>query len=119
MHMAGHWSGHDVWHNWGVAHVAATLLWLVSAGLHVRRRRKWYSSVAVRGVSGNGWVTLALTLVFMAAAVTGFVLLVCIDGQDSSIGLWHYGLGIVLILLTLFHAVRRVRRKSGQTCRKH
>lgn len=107
LHVAGHGAGHELWHNWGVAHVLASLLWLLSAGFHVRQHGDWYKKLVLRGIAKKEWATLVLSAVFPAVTVTGVVLLCCVDGPDSAAGLWHYQLGILLLLFSLFHAFRR------------
>ena len=37
LHIAGHGTSHEVWHNWAVIHVVASVLWLVSARSHIGR----------------------------------------------------------------------------------
>lgn len=114
LHTAGHGDVHEVWHNWAVAHVLTSLLWLAAVARHIVRHRKWYKSVITRGISGKSRLTLALSAAFLAVAATGIVLLACVDGANSGIGMWHYRLGLLLIILALGHAAgrRRKRRRS-------
>ena len=42
LHIAGHGTSHETWHNWGVAHVVASFIWLLSVMAHVRRHKHWY-----------------------------------------------------------------------------
>ncbi len=114
LHAAGHGDVHAVWHSWAVAHVLMSLLWLAAVTRHIVRHRKWYKSIITRGISGKSRLTRTLTAAFLAVAATGIALLACVDGANSGIGMWHYRLGLLLIILSLGHAAgrRRNRRRS-------
>lgn len=107
LHIAGHGTSHEVWHNWAVAHVLSSLLWLISATFHIRRHGRWYKAIISKGIGRKSRMTLALSVVFLIVIVTGIVLLACVDGANSAIGLWHYWLGFVLMALSLIHIIRR------------
>lgn len=111
LHTAGHGDVHEVWHNWAVAHVLTSLLWLAAVVRHIVRHRKWYKSVITRGIGGKSRLTLTLSAAFLAVAATGIVLLACVDGANSDIGMWHYRLGLLLIILALGHAAGRRRKR--------
>ena len=85
----------------------ASLLRLLSVGIHLRRHGDWYNKLVLWGIAKKEWATLVWSAVFPAVTVTGIVLLCCVDGPDSAAGLWHYQLGILLLLFSLFHAFRR------------
>lgn len=110
LHIAGHGTSHDVWHNWAVAHVLSSLLWLVSGAYHIKRHGRWYKAIASNGIGKKSRMTLALSAVFLAVAVTGIVLIACVDGANSAIGLWHYRLGLLLIALSLIHIIKRKQK---------
>ena len=110
LHIAGHGSNHEVWHNWAVVHVLSSLLWLISVACHIKRHGRWYKTIATKGIGKKSRITLFLSVVFLIVAVTGVVMIVCVDGANSTIGLWHYKLGLLLIVLSLIHVVRRKRR---------
>lgn len=105
MHLAGHGAGHEAWHDWGVAHVTASLLWLLSAAAHVKRHRHWYKSLFSGKSTNRRPVTFALSALFPTVTITGILLTVCADGPGSPLGLWHYKLGILATVLSLIHAV--------------
>lgn len=107
LHIAGHGTNHEVWHGWAVAHVLSSLLWLTSGAFHIKRHGRWYKAVASNGIGRKSRITLALSVVFMVVAVTGIVLLACVDGANSAIGLWHYWFGIVLMALSFIHIAKR------------
>lgn len=110
LHAAGHGASFPIWHRWAVAHAVFSLLWLVLAGYHVWQHQRWYRAVLSRGVCRKGKLTLLLTALSLALWATGTLLLVCIDGPQSAVGLWHYGLGVAMVLLSAHHLVRRWRR---------
>ena len=99
LHIAGHGTSHETWHNWGVAHVVASFIWLLSVMAHVRRHKHWYKSKRL--------ITFFLSIAFLIVAVTGILLVAYVEGPGSSIGLWHYKLGILLWVLSLIHALYR------------
>lgn len=107
LHIAGHGTGHETWHNWAVAHVVSSFLWLLSVAAHVRRHRHWYKTIVSKGFTGNHWITFFLTILFLPVTVTGIFLIAYVEGANSSIGLWHYKLGIFLLLFSLIHILWR------------
>lgn len=107
LHIAGHGTSHEVWHNWAVVHILSSLLWLISVAYHTKRHGRWYKAIASKGIGKKSRMTLALSIVFLTVVVTGIVLIACVDGANSAIGLWHYWLGILLAVLSLIHIARR------------
>lgn len=107
LHIAGHGADHEVWHNWAVAHVLSSFLWLISVAYHTKRHGRWYKAIASNGIGRKSRMTLALSVVFLIVVVTGIVLLACVDGANSAIGLWHYKIGLLLITLSLIHIAKR------------
>lgn len=111
LHIAGHGTSHEVWHNWAVAHVLLSLLWLISVTCHIKRHRHWYKSIVSKGIGKKSRMTLALSAVFLIVTVTGVVIIVCVDGANSVVGLWHYWLGILLIILSFIHGFIGKRKR--------
>ena len=107
LHVAGHGISHETWHNWAVAHVLSSFLWFLSVAVHVKHRRHWYKTLVSKGFTGNHWITFFLTILFLTVTVTGIFLIAYVEGANSSIGLWHYKLGIFLLVLSLIHALWR------------
>lgn len=97
LHIAGHSANQEAWHPWAVAHVASSILWLLSTLPHIKRH--------VKALTG----TVVLLLAYTAATVTGLTLLAGMDGCGSRLGLWHFYIGAVLAFLTVAHAVRRIK----------
>lgn len=128
LHIAGHGDSHGVWHNWAVAHVVSSLLFTVFVLWHVRMHWNWYKGLFRTGPgrrrkspgcerSGPGIrrsrVTVAVSVLFAAVALTGYVLL-AVSGAGSGIGLWHYRIGIAAAVLFCGHILKRASalRKS-------
>ncbi|WP_206423533.1 ferredoxin family protein [Bacteroides sp. An19] len=107
LHIAGHGTSHETWHNWGVAHVVASFIWLLSVMAHVRRHKHWYKTLVSKRVTCKRLITFFLSIAFLIVAVTGILLVAYVEGPGSSIGLWHYKLGILLWVLSLIHALYR------------
>lgn len=110
LHIAGHGAGHEVWHNWAAAHILSSLFWLISVAAHIRRRWNWYKAVVSQGIGRKSRITMVLSAVFLIVAVTGIVLIACVDGADSTIGLWHYRIGFLLIAFSLIHIAKRMHK---------
>lgn len=107
LHVAGHGTDPGVWHDWAVAHVVASLPFLVAAFFHVKTHRGWYEGVVRSGLGRKSRVTAALSLVFVSVVVTGVVLL-GVEGAGSPVGLWHYRAGIVASVLSAGHLLKRI-----------
>lgn len=109
LHRAGHGAGHEVWHNWAVAHVLSSLCWLISVAIHIKRHRAWYRAIASKGIGHKSRTTILLSALFLFVTVTGLILIIGVDGANSALGRWHYISGLVLILLSLIHIISRKR----------
>ena len=107
LHIAGHGTSHEVWHNWGAAHTLASFLWLLSTAIHVKRHRLWYKTLVSKGITNHRWVTILLSVLFPIVAITGIWLIACVKGAHTPIGLLHYKLGILLLVSSLIHALHR------------
>ena len=90
-----------------MAHVVATVLFLVLGILHVRHHWAWYKSLFSKGLGNKSRVTLLLTIAFLFLVVTGVVLIVTINGPNSTTGHLHYIFGLLLTILSLWHIVKR------------
>lgn len=51
LHAAGHGTNHEIWHNWSIAHITTSLLWLLAVAVHIKRHRLWYKSLLSKGLS--------------------------------------------------------------------
>ena len=109
LHIAGHGSEQEIWHNWAVSHVLASLLFLIFAILHIVTHWSWYKGIIRNGIGRKSKVTVILSAVFVLVSITGIALL-GIDGANSLMGQWHYRIGIVTIILSVGHVLKRIRR---------
>ena len=107
LHVAGKNAPHEVWEQWAAAHVVAIVLFLVLGILHVRHHWAWYKSLFSKGLGNKSRVTLLLTIAFLFLVVTGIILIVAIDGPNSTTGHLHYIFGQLLTILSLWHIVKR------------
>ena len=110
LHVAGHGTDHGVWHTWAVAHVVSSLIWLILGIQHIKRHGAWYKTAISKGIRKRNLVTLTLSIVFIAVTTTGIVLITCVGGANSAIGMWHYGFGILLIILSIIHLIQRSKK---------
>lgn len=118
LYVAGHGSSHEIWHNWAVFHVLGSILFLIAAILHVATHLEWYKGIIKKGIGRKSKVTAILSVIFLLLSVTGLALL-GINGANSLLGLWHYKIGVITIVVALGHVIKRlpVFRKS-LNCRK-
>ena len=107
LHVAGKNAPHEVWEQWAMAHVVATVLFLVLGILHVWHHWAWYKSLFSKGLGKKSRVTLLLTIAFLLLVVTGIVLIVAIEGPNSTTGHLHYLFGLLLTILSLWHIAKR------------
>ena len=107
LHVAGKNAPHEVWEQWAAAHVVASILFLILGILHVWHHWAWYKSLFSKGLGKKSRVTLLLTIAFLLLVVTGIVLIVAIDGPNSTMGHLHYLFGLLLIVLSLWHIAKR------------
>ena len=107
LHLAGHGSVHEIWHNWAVAHVAACTLFTIAVIFHIKTHWKWYKGVFRNGSGNKSRVTIIVSCLFVLVALTGFMLL-AVNGGNSGIGQWHWHLGLLSIILFCGHIVKRL-----------
>ena len=107
LHVAGKNTPHEVWEQWAAAHVVATVLFIILGSYHVWHHWAWYKSLLGKGLGKKSRVTLLLTFTFLFLVVTGVILIVAIDGPNSTTGHLHYIFGQLLTLLSLWHIAKR------------
>ena len=107
LHVAGHGASHEVWHNWAVFLIIASILFLMAVILHVQTHWGWYKSLVKSDLGKKSKAAVAVTLFFVVLAVSGLILL-GVEGANSGIGLWHYRIGLVASVLFLEHIIRRL-----------
>lgn len=113
LHIAGHGINHELWHNWAVFHVLTSFLFFVISIFHITTHWGWYKGIIKNGLGKKSKITVVLSVVFFLVSVTGIILL-GVDGVNSYIGLLHYKIGIVTIVLCIGHLLKRISllRKS-------
>ena len=113
LHIAGHFSTHEVWHNWAVCHTLASLTFIILGVLHIQSHWGWYKSLISKGLGKKSRITIWLSFIYLIVSITGIVLL-SIKGANTDIGLWHYRIGIVLTIICVGHFIKRfpILRKS-------
>lgn len=107
LHIAGHVSNHEVWHNWAVFHALTSFLFIVAAVFHITTHWGWYRGIVKNGIGRKSKITVALSVVFLLASVTGLVLL-GVKGVNSNIGQWHYRIGLLVTILSVGHILKRI-----------
>ena len=89
LHIAGHGNDHDTWHNWAVSHVIMSMLFFSCCCYHVKTHWKWYESL------------------FIILSFSGLTLVI-IEGVNSTLGLWHYKMGLLATILFTVHVIKRI-----------
>ena len=107
LHIAGHGNNHEVWHNWAVFHALTSFLFFVAAIFHITTHWGWYKGIIKKWAWQKSKITVVLSVVFFLASVTGIILL-GVDGANSYIGLLHYKIGIITIVLCIGHLTKRI-----------
>jgi len=101
-------SDHHVWVRFQIYPITVSLTFVIFTVKHIKPYKKWYAKrnkIALLHKSKNTvFVSMAMALLI----ATGIALLF-IDGGDSCVGLWHYRLGLVFIVLCGYHAIRRLK----------
>lgn len=107
LHTAGHGSEHEVWHTWAVAHAIVGLLFLIATAAHIQTHRGWYQSFMKNGRGKKSRITAAVTISFLFVTITGLMLL-GVEGANSSVGLIHYKAGLLSGILFAGHIIKRI-----------
>lgn len=110
LHIAGHGTEHAIWYNRAVFHTIASLFFALFGIMHVKTHWAWYKGLKAKRWKGKSRIVLLLSSVFVCTVATGIVLLVCIEGANSSAGLLHYKTGLVMGGLGILHILKRIRR---------
>ena len=118
LHVAGHGSNHELWHNWAVFHIITSILFVTTVFFHIQTHWGWYKGWMKHGLGKRSRVTAIVSVLFVILSVTGLVLLGT-DGANSAIGLWHYKIGIASSLLFLGHIIKRVPILKRSLQKKH
>lgn len=113
LHIAGHGYNHELWHNWAVGHILTSIIFFIAAICHITTHWGWYKGLVKNGIGRKSKLTIALSVIFLLASVTGFILL-GVNGANSDIGLLHYKIGIIVICSSVGHILKRIQslRKS-------
>jgi hypothetical protein len=107
LHWAGHLNNQNIWEYWAHYHIIVSILSLIFGGLHVKAHWGWYKSLAKNGVGNKSRPTIILSALFLIEIATGIILVLLIEGGNSTIGMWHYRFGITMILFLSGHTIRR------------
>ncbi|NDW10124.1 DUF4405 domain-containing protein [Dysgonomonas sp. 520] len=107
LHKAGHGIDHDIWEYWANYHVVVSIVSLILVWWHVKAHWNWYKGLMQKGLKGKSKTTVFISVLFFILTMTGILLIFFIDGANSSIGLWHYKLGLITTFLIVIHIVKR------------
>ncbi len=106
LHIAGHNASHEIWHDWAVFHVLASIIFLLLGIYHLAIHKNWYKGILNKGLGKKSRITLAVSILFITVSVTGIILL-GVEGANSGIGLWHYKIGLLASIFSAIHITSR------------
>lgn len=108
LHVAGHGTDHQVWHDMAVFHSIAGFSFLILAAIHVKYHWAWYKALKSKGLKNKSKIVAALSALFIIVAASGILLAFFIDGANTHVGLWHYKAGLVVTgVLASLHIFKR------------
>ena len=107
LHIAGHASVLSIVQSWAVAHVCASLIFLLLVLLHVKCHWAWYRSLK-SGCKGRKKMVLFLSFVFVFLSLSA-ISLFFFSSDDAHVGLLHYKLGLLFGVLSVLHILKRRR----------
>ena len=107
LHVAGHGTDHQVWHDMAVFHSIAGFSFLILAAIHVKYHWAWYKALKSKGLKNKSKIVAALSALFIIVAASGILLAFFIDGANTHVGLWHYKAGLVTGVLASLHIFKR------------
>ena len=67
----------------------------------------WYISLFSIGIGNKRRVTIILTVLMLAVILSGIMVMLLSDHNESRIGLWHYAIGIIFTVTALGHFIKR------------
>ena len=118
LHVAGHGTSHEVWHNFALFHIITSLLFLAACIMHIRSHAAWYKGLFQKCLGKKSRITFWTTVAFILATSTGIVLL-GVEGANSGIGMWHYRIGLTSSALMLIHISKRFIPLCSSLRKKH
>lgn len=107
LHLVGHGANYEVWHNQAVIHAAVSFFFIVLCIIHIIAHWRWYKGLK-RNFKNRSKITFSLSAVFILTVISG-ILLLGVHDANTSIGLLHYKLGLMMGLLNTIHIVMRIR----------
>ena len=112
LHFLGHGMGHGTGHLWHSFHLWTSIMLLVLMIIHIKIHWSWYKHWFRKGLGSKSRTTALLSITFLLLALTGIILLggVC---RRSIIGIWHFYLGIAMIILAVMHIFKRWARLTS------
>ena len=106
LHTLGHGMGHGAGHLWHSFHLWTSIMLLVLMIIHIKIHWSWYKHWFRKGLGSKSRTTALLSITFLLLALTGIILLgdAC---RKSIIGIWHFHLGWLMIVLAVVHVFKR------------
>lgn len=111
LHIAGHPQDyvHEAWHNWAMIHIISSLVSLIFSYLHIKAHWTWYKKLFKKTKRKKSKITIGLSIILGVELITSIVLILFTDGPNSGVGLWHYRIGLGMIIFLLIHTMNRFK----------
>lgn len=109
LHIAGHGTNHEIWHNWAVFHTIASFMFSTFGTIHIITHWSWYKGLKRKGMKKKSKPVLILTLILILTTLTGIWLLIGIEGSNTPMGVFHYATGLAMSVLGILHILKRWR----------
>lgn len=113
LHLLGEEGVNDFWHYVALFHILTNLVFLIAVILHVKAHWRWYKGLLKNGIHKKIKSSLILPFVFFPLAISGIVVF-ALEESGRGFGLWHYGFGIAMTILFVWHLLSHlsILRKS-------
>lgn len=110
LHIAGHNNNYDydIWEYWTHLHIITSIVSLFLGWFHIKAHWGWYRGLLRKGLKQRSKVAFSLSILFLVLTITGIILILFVGGANSSIGLWHYRFGLIMIIFLLIHFISRL-----------
>ena len=65
LHVAGHGTSHEVWHNFALFHIITSLLYLAACIMHIRSHAAWYKGLFQKGLGKKSRIGLTISALML------------------------------------------------------
>ncbi|HUW04974.1 MAG TPA: DUF4405 domain-containing protein [Williamwhitmania sp.] len=100
--------------SWSDIHKISIVILFVLAIFHISKHLKWYKTIIGKGLLNKNKQVISLTIIFVMAAITGFVpwIIDLVNGSElfrKRFIEFHDKIAIVLSIFFILHVVKRIK----------